>query len=273
MTVTVQQSSTTVVVSEEPSSVVVNEQINGIVVSAAVSPSIETIASPIVKLEFFGEGPQGVIGPQGEKGINLDETAKIDGSVVYYDAASSKFKADATVTTNALTDITYRLNSDHVGTSSSAAQSFMGISPILEANTTYRFHASFLILKTTGPSSHSVGILFGGDCTVNNIYALVFYHRQASTSTSLAMSTYTPQSAYITDFNTNLVLTSNFSSSGHVMVFNITGTVSIDVGGTFDMKYKLSAAPGGAYSTKAGSFIEIWPIGTGDADVSVGSWA
>ena len=51
-----------------------------------------------------GEGPQGAIGPQGEKGINLDETAKIDGSVVYYDAASSKFKADATVTKSLLTD-------------------------------------------------------------------------------------------------------------------------------------------------------------------------
>ena len=104
MTITVQQSSATVVVSEEPSSVIVNEQTNGIVISAAASPSIETVASPIVRLEFFGEGPQGVIGPQGEKGINLDETAKIDGSVVYYDAASSKFKADATVTKSLLTD-------------------------------------------------------------------------------------------------------------------------------------------------------------------------
>ena len=104
MTITVQQSSTTVVVSEEPSSVVVNEQTNGIVVSAAVSPSIETIASAAVELEFFGEGPQGAIGPQGEKGIELDETAKIDGSVVYYDAASSKFKADANVTKSLLTD-------------------------------------------------------------------------------------------------------------------------------------------------------------------------
>ena len=37
-------------------------------------------------------------GPIGPKGIELDETAKVDGSVVYYDSTSAKFKADATTT-------------------------------------------------------------------------------------------------------------------------------------------------------------------------------
>jgi hypothetical protein len=104
MTITVQASNTTVVVNEEQSSVVVNQETSAIAIAASIPASIETIAPPLVRLEISGEGPQGAIGPQGEKGIDLDETAKIDGSVVYYDAASSKFKADATVTTNALTD-------------------------------------------------------------------------------------------------------------------------------------------------------------------------
>tara|TARA_R100000734_G_C3302447_1_gene92977 strand:+ start:1011 stop:1235 length:225 start_codon:yes stop_codon:yes gene_type:complete len=39
-----------------------------------------------------------VVGPQGPKGLDLDETSKVDGSVVYYDASSAKFKADATTT-------------------------------------------------------------------------------------------------------------------------------------------------------------------------------
>ena len=39
-----------------------------------------------------------VPGPQGPKGLDLDETSKVDGSVVYYDASSAKFKADATTT-------------------------------------------------------------------------------------------------------------------------------------------------------------------------------
>jgi len=96
MTVAIQQSKSVISIAEAESFViVVNEQSNAIAVTA--SPP-----SPI--LQFFGEGPQGVIGPQGEKGINLDETAKIDGSVVYYDAASAKFKADASVTKTLLTD-------------------------------------------------------------------------------------------------------------------------------------------------------------------------
>lgn len=104
MTVVVQNLEATIVVNKEQSSVVVNEESNAVEIVANSSPSIQATASTAVSLTFFGQGPQGAIGPQGEKGINLDETAKIDRSVVYYDAASSKFKADAIITTSALTD-------------------------------------------------------------------------------------------------------------------------------------------------------------------------
>jgi hypothetical protein len=43
-------------------------------------------------------------GPQGAKGIELDESAKVDGSVVYYDASAQKFKADALETKLTLLD-------------------------------------------------------------------------------------------------------------------------------------------------------------------------
>lgn len=96
MTVVVQQSSSIVSIAETAdTSVVVSQETNAIQIQASPPPPI---------LEFFGEGPQGVIGPQGEKGINLDETARIDGSVVYYDAVSAKFRADASVTKTLLTD-------------------------------------------------------------------------------------------------------------------------------------------------------------------------
>ena len=39
-----------------------------------------------------------VAGPQGPKGLDLDESSKVDGSVVYYEASSAKFKADTTTT-------------------------------------------------------------------------------------------------------------------------------------------------------------------------------
>ena len=37
-------------------------------------------------------------GPQGPVGVNIDDTDKVDGSVIYYDSSSAKFKADATTT-------------------------------------------------------------------------------------------------------------------------------------------------------------------------------
>ena len=43
-------------------------------------------------------------GPQGPKGLNLDESSKVNGSVVYYDSTSAKFKADATTTKLTLVD-------------------------------------------------------------------------------------------------------------------------------------------------------------------------
>ena len=43
-------------------------------------------------------------GMQGAKGLELDESAKVDGSVIYYDASAQKFKADALETKLTLLD-------------------------------------------------------------------------------------------------------------------------------------------------------------------------
>lgn len=43
-------------------------------------------------------------GPMGPKGLDLDETAKVDGSVVYYSSSDSKFKADNVQTLLTLVD-------------------------------------------------------------------------------------------------------------------------------------------------------------------------
>lgn len=43
-------------------------------------------------------------GAQGAKGIELDETGRIDRSLIYYDQTAQSYKSDATVTTSELTD-------------------------------------------------------------------------------------------------------------------------------------------------------------------------
>ena len=42
--------------------------------------------------------------PQGPVGFELEDTDKVDGSVIYYDSSSAKFKADATTTKLTLVD-------------------------------------------------------------------------------------------------------------------------------------------------------------------------
>ena len=49
-------------------------------------------------------GPQGPPGPQGASGIPVDIIGTVDKSVVYYDAASSAFRADSIWTTTTLSD-------------------------------------------------------------------------------------------------------------------------------------------------------------------------
>ena len=53
----------------------------------------------------------------------------------------------------------------------------------------------------------------------------------------------------------------------------ISGTVSINAGGTFIPQYQLTAAPGGAYTTLAGAYVIIYPVGASGSNVSVGTWA
>tara|TARA_A100001515_G_scaffold128924_1_gene115404 strand:- start:325 stop:552 length:228 start_codon:yes stop_codon:yes gene_type:complete len=43
-------------------------------------------------------------GAQGAKGIELDETGRVDRSLIYYDQTAQTYKSNATVTTSELTD-------------------------------------------------------------------------------------------------------------------------------------------------------------------------
>ena len=78
----------TVTISETKNTVEVNETTNTVTVNEGTS-TVVTVATE---------------GPQGPKGLELDESAKVNGSVVYYDQSSAKFKADATTTKLTLVD-------------------------------------------------------------------------------------------------------------------------------------------------------------------------
>ena len=161
----------------------------------------------------------------------------------------------------------YRLNSDLVGSNVNTAQSVFGVGVTLSANTIYEFEAVYGFSKTAGTTSHIVGTLFGGTATLNNIVYANSNQAGAAFNTNNAPSQGLSQSASV--FYNN----GNITNATQTWTFILRGTVSVNAGGTFIPQYQLSAAPGGAYSTVAGSYFLIYPIGASGSNISVGSWA
>ena len=110
-------------------------------------------------------------------------------------------------------------------------------------------------------------MLFGGTATVNNI----LYSIAKDQDTALPGGAQTANLA--TNVATATVVDASSSSAGTTQVQFGHGAVSINAAGTFTPQYILSAAPGGAYSTVAGSYFLIYPIGVSGANVNVGTWA
>lgn len=164
----------------------------------------------------------------------------------------------------------YRLNSNRVGSNATGAQSLFGVGVTLGASTVYAFTADFLVSKTAGTTSHILGILFGGTATVNNIFYTAYV--TGATVAPPTVGTGTTVAAHLSAV-TLANLTSATTASTIQYGYTYHGTVSVNTGGTFLPQYQLSAAPGGAYSTIAGSFFAIWPIGAAGANTSVGPWA
>jgi len=164
----------------------------------------------------------------------------------------------------------YRLDSALAGANGTSAQSIFGVGVTLSASTVYEFEMIFALSKSAGTTAHIVGLGFAGTATLNNIY----YLSSASVATSVTSaasigSSYGSFAITASNVNTNMT-TTNAAITWFVI---LKGTVSINAGGTFIPQYTLSAAPGGAYSTAAGSFIKINPIGAAGANTSVGAWA
>ena len=165
----------------------------------------------------------------------------------------------------------YRLNGNLAGANVNTAQSLYGVGVTLSASTVYEFEALVWLTKTAGTTSHTIGFGFGGTATVNNISwgATGTWFGTTATPTGYA-------SAIIGGFATstgNTTVTGSLASANTSAWYMIKGSVSINAGGTFIPQYTLSAAPGGAYSTGAGSSFAIYPVGAAGSNINVGTWA
>lgn len=166
----------------------------------------------------------------------------------------------------------YRLNSNRAGSNATGAQSLFGVGVTLEASTVYAFEMEIILQKTSGTTSHTLGLSYGGTATNNNINYFVTSIRDNTAASSGTSGTFAVAAGWNTTTG-NLVLTGAITSANQTFTAIVRGTISVNASGTFIPQYQLSAAPGGAYSTLAGSGFYIWPIGTSGSNTSVGPWA
>ena len=163
----------------------------------------------------------------------------------------------------------YRLDSALVGSNVNTAQSIYGVGVTLSASTVYEFEAVFALSKTAGTTSHTFGVGFGGTATINNISYII---SRGGSFTSFNDTAASATSSFL-QTATNSVLTVAYSSATAYQLCTYRGVVSINAGGTFIPQYTLSAAPGGAYTTAAGAYFLIYPIGAAGSNTSIGTWA
>lgn len=165
----------------------------------------------------------------------------------------------------------YRLLNAVAGANVATAQSTFGVGVNLSASTVYAFDSVVALSKSAGTTSHNISILFGGTATLNNISYLALHYYSTVSQTENAATT--PGRQYFVSVATATTLIVGSTSATAFFNVRMTGTVSINAAGTFIPQYILSAAPGGAYTTAAGSYFAIYPIGTAGSNVSVGTWA
>jgi hypothetical protein len=164
----------------------------------------------------------------------------------------------------------YRLDSAYAGSNVATAQSIFGVGVTLSASTVYEFEIVAVFTKTAGTTAHTIGFGFGGTATVNNILSEIRTWASSTGSTpSNSTNIYEGYSISVS----SVASTPSFSSATIWVTSVIKGTVSVNAGGTFIPQYTLSAAPGGAYSTAAGSYIRINPLSASGAVTNVGTWA
>ena len=161
----------------------------------------------------------------------------------------------------------YRLDSALAGANVATAQSIFGVGATVSASTVYEFEYYMVLTKTAGTTGHTISVGFGGTATVNNILSAFTYTNFANSLPNGGTANY----AASTSVSQSLFTVSAAATQSSLLLLK--GTVSINAGGTFIPQYTLSAAPGGAYSTAAGSYIRINPLSASGAATNVGTWA
>jgi hypothetical protein len=132
------------------------------------------------------------------------------------------------------------------------------------AATSYQFEAEYEI-DSTGATSNSLGVLFGGTATFTSIgYDAIATN--GTTSTTASATSGSRGSAA-----TLLTVTPAVAAATQRLV-KLRGTLRVNAGGTIIPEFQYSAAPGAAPVVRSNSYFRLWPITT-NIITKLGGWS
>ena len=199
-------------------------------------------------------------------GVNLTSAIagaqEYDGQVFYGTAQSSQRGVIPTEHFIVLT-------TDYIGSDVSTAQSVFN-SPVsgtitLPASTSYFMEAVYYITRAAGTTSHTLSTLFALGGTLTSIA----YTADTTSTTGNALGTVSR--IYATGTTATAVTAASTTATENITV-TIRGVVRTNTAGSFTPQIQYSAAPGGAPSILANSYLKLTPIGTNTV-ASVGNWS
>ena len=157
----------------------------------------------------------------------------------------------------------YRLADPLAGADVAIAQNILGVGAPLETGI-YEFELLARLAKTAGTTSHGLSVVLAGTATLAGVAYSVDIDSAGIGTPGNA--------AWITTANAAPVV-SGISAATVNITLRARGTLSVSGAGTLVPQYQLSTAPGAAYTTQAGSFMSLLPVGAVTTGaLNLGGW-
>lgn len=219
----------------------------------------------IVDREDGDDGDRGPPGRRGPSGINSRSRAvfieRYEDEERYVPPFPKRF--------NIPMEIMTVQTADFAGANATGAQPIFAAaqdSLAVVGGLSYEIEAVYYFIKAAGAVSHTLAILFGGTHSLTSVDVLVNLQDLATTPIFSTPVTRMPIAV-----GTSTVITAAGTSLGRTIIAHLKGIIRFNAGGTFIPQYALSAAPGGAYSTKRNSYVALRNLGS-NVVATVGPW-
>jgi len=161
----------------------------------------------------------------------------------------------------------FRLNSDLLLTGSASAQSIFGVGCSLLASTVYEFEMVAMLKCDPNATSVNVSIGFACGSAPNNFHYQYIVTWDEDPGSTIGA---TPDGMGFLSTTASTQLTNSLAND----YFNIQakGTISVNAATTFTPQVTFSSATP-VFTTNAGSYIKLRPIGAAGANTNVGGWS